>query len=116
LNFSVTQNKSIYFPSPCERLSRPRTTTEILPLDRLVGMDSLDLGYSVELSVLIPFCLSALLLAPVSLVPLITLKHFHLDSTWLLYPAAVCCSLKPRLLIGLATSMRRYASRTLDWM
>jgi len=41
LNFSVIQNESIYFPSPCGRLSRPRTTTEVLPPSRLIGMDSL---------------------------------------------------------------------------
>jgi len=54
---------------------------EALPPDRLIGMDSLDLGYSVELSVPIPFRLAAFLLDPASLVPLITLKRFHLDST-----------------------------------
>ena len=54
---------------------------EALPPNRLIGMDSPDLGYSVGLSVLLPFCLAAFLLDPASLVPLITLKRFHLDST-----------------------------------
>ena len=50
------------------------------PPDRLFGMDLFASG-SGELSLPIPFCLVALLLDPASLVPLITLKRFHLDST-----------------------------------
>ena len=44
-NFSVIQFKSIYSPSPCGRLSRPRTTTKVLPPDRLIGVDLYDFGY-----------------------------------------------------------------------
>jgi hypothetical protein len=81
LNFSVVQFKSICLPSPCGRLSRPRTTTEALPPDRLVGMDSYDFGYVnriIRASTVLPF---GILLDPASLVSLITLKRFLLDST-----------------------------------
>ena len=65
---------------------------------------------SIGLSVPIPFCLAASLLNPASLVPLITLERLHLNSTLHCYPTAVCCSLKPRLLIGLVTSTKRLCS------
>ncbi len=57
-----------------------------------------------ELSVQTPFVelLFDLLLGPASLVPLMTLDRFHLNSTLHVHPPAICCSPKLRCLIGLA--------------
>jgi hypothetical protein len=66
VNPSVAQNETSCRPSPCDRLSRPRTTTTAPPLVRLVG----ETWEGVNL----PGC-AITLLGRASLVPLLTLKR-----------------------------------------
>ena len=66
VNPSVAQNETSCRPSPCDRLSRPRTTTTAPPLVRLVG----ETWEGVNL----PGC-AITLLGRASLVPWLTLKR-----------------------------------------
>jgi len=71
LNASVIQNETSCLPSPCGRLSRPRTTTEAPPPSRLIGRDSAAARRPIRVIAILGWA---------SLVPLRTLKRFRLDS------------------------------------
>ena len=70
MNLSVIQNETSCAPSPCGRLSRPRTTIGAPPPDRLVGRDSAVSGQPIH---------ATTLLSRASPVPLLALKRFRLD-------------------------------------
>jgi len=71
LNPSVVQNETFCTPSPCGRLSRPRTTTGAPPPSRLIGRDSTTRTRPIHATAILGW---------VSLVPLVALKRFRLDS------------------------------------
>jgi hypothetical protein len=71
LNPSVVQNETFCTPSPCGRLSRPRTTTGAPPPSRLIGRDSATRTRPIHATAILGWA---------SLVPLVALKRFRLDS------------------------------------
>jgi len=71
LNPSVVQNETFCTPSPCGRLSRPRTTTGAPPPSRLIGRDSATQVRPIHATAILGWA---------SLVPLVALKRFQLDS------------------------------------
>jgi len=70
-NASVIQNETFCTPSPCGRLSRPRTTTGAPPPSRLIGRDSATRTRPIHATAILGWA---------SLVPLVALERFRLDS------------------------------------